>query len=54
MNAALEQLVSLQAVDLELKRLRDQLVEAPKRIAIAEAAKKQAAAALAATQASLA
>ncbi len=54
MNAALEQLVTLQAIDLELKRLRDQLAEAPKRVATAEAAKKQAGASLAATQASLA
>ena len=53
MNPSLEQLITLQAIDLELKRLRDQLVEAPRRVAAADAAKKQAASALAATQASL-
>ena len=54
MNPALEQIVDLQGIDLQLKRLREQLIEAPKRAAAAEAARKQAASALSATEASLA
>lgn len=46
MNVDLERLVTLQAQDLELKRMRDQLAESPKRISAAEAASKAAAAAL--------
>ena len=50
MNAALEQLVTLQAIDLDLKRLREQLAEAPRRVAAAEAAKKVAEAKVAGLQ----
>jgi uncharacterized protein len=39
MNANLEHLVVLQAQDLELKRLRGELTEAPRRVAAAEAAR---------------
>ena len=39
MNANLEHLVVLQAQDLELKRLRGELAEAPRRVAAAEAAR---------------
>lgn len=54
MNATLEHLVVLQAIDLELKQARAELAEAPKRVARAEAALKQAQASLAAAQKSLA
>ncbi len=54
MNAALEQLITLQAIDLDLKRLRDQLLEAPRRVAAAESAKKAAEGKVAATQDALA
>jgi len=54
MNVDLERLVTLQAQDLELKRLREQLVEAPKRVSVAEAASKTAAAALQAAKDGLA
>ena len=42
MNADLEKLVVLQAIDLELKHLRAELAEAPKRVARAEAERAQA------------
>jgi predicted nucleic acid-binding Zn-ribbon protein len=54
MNADLDQLVLLQAIDLELKHLRAVLAEAPKRVAAAEAARAKAAQALAAAQKALA
>ncbi len=54
LNHDLEQLVLLQAIDLEIKHLRAELVEAPKRVARAEAASAQAKAALAAAKAALA
>jgi len=53
MNANLEHLVVLQAIDLELKHLRAELAEAPKRVARAEAEKKRAETLLAAAQQSL-
>ena len=43
MNADLEHLIVLQAQDLELKRLRQELAEAPRRVAAAEAARHTAA-----------
>jgi uncharacterized protein len=46
MNEDLERLVVLQAQDLELKRYRDELAAAPKRVAAAETALKQATTAL--------
>jgi predicted nucleic acid-binding Zn-ribbon protein len=54
MNADLEHLIVLQAQDLELKRLRDELAEAPRRIAAAQTARAKAEVALAAANASLA
>lgn len=54
MNADLENLVILQAQDLELKRLREELAEAPRRVAACEAALAKSEAALAAAKASLA
>jgi len=42
MNADLEHLVTLQAQDLELQRLRQEQTEAPRRVAVAEAAHKAA------------
>jgi uncharacterized protein len=53
MNADLENLVVLQAQDLELKRLREELAQAPRRVAEAEAALAKAEAALASAKASL-
>jgi hypothetical protein len=53
MNADLEHLIVLQAQDLELQRLRQEQVEAPRRVAAAEAAHKAAEQALAKTQQSL-
>jgi uncharacterized protein len=53
MNADLENLVVLQAQDLELKRLREELAEAPRRVAAAEAALAKSTAALASARASL-
>ena len=53
MNADLENLVILQAQDLELKRLREELAEAPRRVAAREAALAKSEAALAAAKASL-
>ena len=53
MNADLEKLVVLQAIDLELKHLRAELAEAPKRVARAEAERTQAEAALEAARKSL-
>ncbi|HEY4357223.1 MAG TPA: C4-type zinc ribbon domain-containing protein [Acidobacteriaceae bacterium] len=54
MNVDLERLVTLQAQDLELKRLREQLADAPKRVSAAEAASKSAAATLQAAKDGLA
>jgi predicted nucleic acid-binding Zn-ribbon protein len=54
MNAILEDLIILQAQDLELKRLREELAEAPRRVAAAEAAVKKSEAALASAKQSLA
>lgn len=54
MNPALEQLITLQAIDLDLKRLRNQLLEAPRRVSAAETAKRAADAKVAATQDALA
>ncbi|AEU38994.1 zinc ribbon domain-containing protein [Granulicella mallensis] len=53
MNANLEHLVVLQAQDLELKRLREELAEAPRRVAAAEAARSKAEALLAAAKQAL-
>ncbi len=50
MNADLEHLVVLQAQDLELKRLRQELAEAPRRVAAAEAARAKSEAALTAAK----
>lgn len=54
MNADLEHLVTLQAQDLELKHLREELAAAPKRVAAAETAHKSAVATLEAARAALA
>jgi predicted nucleic acid-binding Zn-ribbon protein len=54
MNATLDHLVLLQAIDLELRHARAELAESPRRVARAEAALKQAQDALAAAQKSLA
>jgi predicted nucleic acid-binding Zn-ribbon protein len=54
MNADLEQLVVLQAQDLELKRLRQELADAPRRVAAAEAARTHAEANMTALRQSLA
>lgn len=53
MNSDLEQLVTLQAQDLELKRLRQELVDAPRRVTAAETARARAEAALASAKQSL-
>ena len=53
MNADLERLIALQLRDLEGQRLREELADAPKRVAAAEAALKKAEAAVAAAEASL-
>ena len=53
MNADLEQLVILQAQDLELKRLRQELGDAPIRVASAEGARSRAEFALAAAKQAL-
>lgn len=53
MNADLEQLVTLQAQDLELKRLRHELDEAPRRVTAAQVARAQAEFALASAKQSL-
>ena len=53
MNADLEHLVVLQAQDLELKRLRQELAEAPRRVAAAEAARAKSEAALTAAKSAL-
>jgi predicted nucleic acid-binding Zn-ribbon protein len=53
MNADLEHLIVLQAQDLELKRLRQELAEAPRRVAAAESARAKAEAALTAATAAL-
>lgn len=54
MNADLDHLVELQAIDLELKQLRDELDRAPKRVAAAEQAFTKTEAALAAVRKALA
>jgi predicted nucleic acid-binding Zn-ribbon protein len=53
MNADLENLIVLQSQDLELKRLRQELVDAPLRVKAAEQARVKAEAALGAAKASL-
>jgi predicted nucleic acid-binding Zn-ribbon protein len=53
MNADLERLIVLQAQDLELKRLRQELAEAPRRVAAAESARAAAESALTAATAAL-
>jgi len=53
MNADLEHLIVLQAQDLELKRLREELAEAPRRVAAAQTARARAEVALAEANASL-
>jgi predicted nucleic acid-binding Zn-ribbon protein len=53
MNADLESLIILQSHDLELKRLREERSDAPRRIAAAEAARASAESALAAAKAAL-
>ena len=53
MNADLEHLVVLQAQELELKRLRQELAEAPRRVAAAEAARAKSEAALTAAKSAL-
>jgi predicted nucleic acid-binding Zn-ribbon protein len=53
MNAELEHLISLQALDLDLKRLREELAEAPKRVASAQTARARAELALTAAKQSL-
>jgi uncharacterized protein YdaU (DUF1376 family) len=47
MNANLEHLIVLQAQDLELKRLREELADAPRRVARAQEARAKAELALA-------
>jgi predicted nucleic acid-binding Zn-ribbon protein len=54
MNADLEHLIVLQAQDLELRRLRAELVEAPQRVAAAQTARAKAEVALAETNKALA
>jgi predicted nucleic acid-binding Zn-ribbon protein len=53
MNADLEHLVTLQAIDLELRQLRAELADAPKRVAKGEADKKRAESLLAAAKQAL-
>jgi predicted nucleic acid-binding Zn-ribbon protein len=53
MNLDLEHLITLQAQDLELKRLREELAELPRRAAAAEAARAKSEAALTAAKAAL-
>jgi predicted nucleic acid-binding Zn-ribbon protein len=53
MNADLEHLIVLQAQDLELKRLREELAEAPRRVAAAQTARAKAEVALAETNAAI-
>jgi predicted nucleic acid-binding Zn-ribbon protein len=53
MNADLEHLIVLQAQDLELKRLREELAEAPRRVAAAQTARAKAEVALAEANAAL-
>ena len=54
MNSNLEQLVNLQAQDLELRRLREELAEAPRRVTAAQTARAKAEVALAEAVKSLA
>jgi predicted nucleic acid-binding Zn-ribbon protein len=53
MNADLEHLITLQAQDLELRRLREELAEAPRRVAAAQTARAKAEVALAEANKSL-
>ena len=53
MNADLERLIALQLRDLEGRRLRDELADAPKRVTAAELVLKKAQAAVVAAEASL-
>jgi predicted nucleic acid-binding Zn-ribbon protein len=53
MNANLEHLIVLQAQDLELKRLREELTDAPRRVAKAQEARAKAELALASAKQSL-
>jgi predicted nucleic acid-binding Zn-ribbon protein len=53
MNADLEQLVSLQAIDLEIKRLKAELAAGPQRVARVEADLREAQSSLTAAQKSL-
>ncbi len=53
MNAVLEHLIVLQAQDLELRRLRAELAEAPRRVAAAQTARAKAEVALADTNKAL-
>jgi predicted nucleic acid-binding Zn-ribbon protein len=54
MNSDLEHLITLQAQDLELKRLREELAELPRRAAAAESARAKSEAALTAAKTALA
>jgi predicted nucleic acid-binding Zn-ribbon protein len=54
MNANLEHLIILQAQDLELRRLREELAEAPRRVTAAQTARAKAEVALSDTTKSLA
>lgn len=54
MNSDLEHLITLQAQDLELKRLREELAEAPRRVTAAQTARAKAEVALAEAVKSLA
>jgi predicted nucleic acid-binding Zn-ribbon protein len=54
MNPNLEHLIILQAQDLELKRLREELAEAPRRVAAAQAARAKAEVAVTSAKQSLA
>jgi predicted nucleic acid-binding Zn-ribbon protein len=54
MNADLEHLITLQAQDLELRRLREELAEAPRRVVAAQTARAKAEVALAEANKSLA
>jgi predicted nucleic acid-binding Zn-ribbon protein len=53
MNADLENLIVLQSQDLELKRLREELADAPKRVAAAQAARNKADSSLIAAKSAL-
>jgi uncharacterized protein len=53
MNADLEHLIVLQSQDLELRRLREELAEAPRRVAAAQTARAKAEVALTAAKSAL-